>query len=180
MRSRALSMPAAVRFAYLSAPPPASALARRASYSFSNASNAMMLPLLLDVADVAIRRHDLDFSSVRISCGRQRRHDFAIIADDAEARVPEYRRLGVGVDRDDRLRVAAARHVMARAGDADREVQIRRHGLAGEADLPRMRTPAEIARHAARARPRAPSAARERLEHAESFRALRARGRRRR
>src|SRR5687767_6876825 len=40
-RSRALSMPAAVRFAYLSAPPPASAFALRASYSFNNASNDM-------------------------------------------------------------------------------------------------------------------------------------------
>ena len=44
MRSRAFQCPLAVRFAYLSAPPPASAFARRASYSANNASYAITLP----------------------------------------------------------------------------------------------------------------------------------------
>src|SRR5258706_7558460 len=41
MRSRAFQVPAAVRFAYLSAPPPASALVRRASYSANKVSYAI-------------------------------------------------------------------------------------------------------------------------------------------
>src|SRR5690349_7873901 len=113
-RSRAFHMPAAVRFAYLSSPPPSRALARRASYSFSSASN--------DMRSSFLQRFD------------QRGDYLPVIADDTVARFPEYRRFRVGVDRDDRLRVTAAGEVMARARDADREIEIRRHGLARKAD----------------------------------------------
>ncbi len=41
MRSRAFHTPAALRFAYFSSPPPASALARRASYSANKVSYAI-------------------------------------------------------------------------------------------------------------------------------------------
>src|SRR5687767_5704434 len=53
-RSRALSIPAAVRLACLSAPPPASAFALRASYSFNNASNDMSV----SSNDSHVRGHD--------------------------------------------------------------------------------------------------------------------------
>src|SRR3989304_5859203 len=59
-------------------------------------------------------------------------NELLIIAHHAEAGVLENRRLRIGVDGDDRLGAAAARQVMPRAGDADRDIELRLHRLAGE------------------------------------------------
>src|SRR5688500_15897793 len=57
---------------------------------------------------------------------RQRRDDLFVVADDAEARFPEDRGLGIRIDRQYAFRVSAARHVVARAGNADRDIELRR------------------------------------------------------
>ena len=66
------------------------------------------------------------------------------VADDAEVGELEDRRLGVLVDRDDRLGRLHAGAVLDGAGDADRDVELRRHGHAGLADLHGVRHPAGV------------------------------------
>src|SRR4051812_43051580 len=63
------------------------------------------------------------------------RHEFEEIADEAEIGNLEDRRLGVLVDRDDCAGVLDAGEVLDRAGNADRDVELRRDDLAGLADL---------------------------------------------
>ena len=75
---------------------------------------------------------------------RQLRHDLVQVADDAEVGELEDRRVRVLVDRDDRARALHADLVLDRAGDADRDVELRRDGLAGLADLRRVRVPARV------------------------------------
>src|SRR2546426_1019492 len=58
------------------------------------------------------------------------------------------RSVGVYVDRGDILRLRNSNHMLARARDADSEIQIRRDLLAGLPDLPRWRHPTGIARRA--------------------------------
>ena len=65
----------------------------------------------------------------------QLRGDLEQVADDAEVGDLEDRRLRILVDRDDRLGRLHAGPVLDGAGDAQRDVQLRRHGLAGLADL---------------------------------------------
>src|SRR5689334_8817298 len=65
----------------------------------------------------------------------QLRRDLEQVADDAEVGDLEDRRLFVLVHRDDRLGRLHARAVLDRAGDAQRDVQLRRHGLARLAHL---------------------------------------------
>src|SRR5437879_1497296 len=57
---------------------------------------------------------------------------------------------------------------MARAGDADGDVELGCDGFAGKTDLPRVRAPAEIARDAARTDCAAKNR-RELLEHGKTF-----------
>src|SRR5262249_12879636 len=61
--------------------------------------------------------------------------DVEQVADHTEVRDLEDRRLRVLVDRDDRLRGLHTGPVLDRAGDAQRDVQLRRHRLTGLADL---------------------------------------------
>src|SRR5580658_9239854 len=63
------------------------------------------------------------------------RHDLEQIADQADVRDLENRRLAVLVDRDDRTRILDAGQVLDRAGDAQRHIQLRSDDLAGLADL---------------------------------------------
>src|SRR3954469_3212219 len=65
----------------------------------------------------------------------QLRQDLVEVADDAEVRELEDRRVLVLVDRDDVLGALHADLVLDRAGDAGREVELRRDGLSGLADL---------------------------------------------
>src|SRR5689334_20642862 len=70
--------------------------------------------------------------------------DLVQVAHHAEVRELEDRRVRVRVDRDDVLRVLHADLVLDRAGDPDREVQLRRDGLARLADLSGVRVPAGV------------------------------------
>ena len=70
------------------------------------------------------------------------RDDLVQVADDAEVAELEDRRVRVLVDRDDHVRALHADLVLDRAGDAERDVELRRHGLAGLADLRGVRVPA--------------------------------------
>ncbi len=65
----------------------------------------------------------------------QLRADLEQVADDAEIGDLEDRGFLVLVHRDDRLRRLHAGAVLDGAGDAQRDVQLRRHGLTGLADL---------------------------------------------
>src|SRR5580698_10918469 len=60
----------------------------------------------------------------------------------------EDRRVFILVDRDDHLGILHAGEMLDRAGDADRDIQFRRHHLAGLADLPIVRRIAGIDRGA--------------------------------
>ena len=79
------------------------------------------------------------------SCGRARARrasgDLVQIADDAEVGEVEDRRVRVLVDRDDRAGVLHADLVLDRAGDPERDVELRRDRLPGLADLRRIRVP---------------------------------------
>src|SRR3954453_23494005 len=80
----------------------------------------------------------------------QLRQDLVEVADDAEVGELEDRRVGVLVDGHDVLRGLHADLVLDRAGDARREVQLRRGGLARLADLRRVRVPAGVDHRAGR------------------------------
>src|SRR5688500_4111179 len=71
-------------------------------------------------------------------------HDLVQIAHDPEVAELEDRRVLILVDRDDVLGVLHADLVLDRAGDAGGEIELRRHRLAGLADLRRVRRPAGI------------------------------------
>src|SRR6478672_3737820 len=79
------------------------------------------------------------------------RDDLEQVADDAVVRQLEDRRLVVLVDRDDRLGRLHAGPVLDRAGDAERDVQLRGNGLTGLADLELVRVEAGVGRRAGRA-----------------------------
>src|ERR1700710_6634 len=70
--------------------------------------------------------------------------DLVQIADDAEIRELEDRRVRILVDREDVLVVLHPDLVLDRAGDARREVQLRRHRLTGLADLRRVGVPTGV------------------------------------
>ena len=101
------------------------------------------------------------------------------VADDAEVRELEDRRVRVLVDRDDRLRALHADLVLDRAGDAAGDVERRRDRLAGLPDLGRVRIPAGVDDRAGRG-DRAAERLRELLDAARTSPARRGRGRRRR
>ena len=63
-------------------------------------------------------------------------HELEQVADQAVVGDLEDRRLLVLVDRDDHLAVLHPGQVLDGAGDADRDVELGRHDLAGLADLP--------------------------------------------
>src|SRR5260370_753772 len=73
------------------------------------------------------------------------------IRDQAVVGDLENRRVLVLVDRDDHLGILHAREMLDRAGDADGDIELRRHHLAGLADLPVVRRIAGIDRRARRA-----------------------------
>src|SRR5205807_7124418 len=85
--------------------------------------------------------------------------DLVQVADDAEVGEFEDRRVRVLVDRDDVLRALHPDLVLDRAGDTGREVQLRRHRLAGLADLRGVGVPAGV-HHRARRRDRGVAAER--------------------
>ena len=74
----------------------------------------------------------------------QLRHDLVHVADDAEVAELEDRRVRILVDRDDHVRALHADLVLDRAGDAERDVELRRHDLARLPDLRRVRVPARV------------------------------------
>src|SRR5690348_8748460 len=63
------------------------------------------------------------------------RHDLVDVADDSEIGDREDRGLAVLVDRDDVVAVLHADKVLGCAGDTERDVHLRLHGLASLADL---------------------------------------------
>src|SRR5216684_7782722 len=75
----------------------------------------------------------------------QRGHDLENIANHAIIGNLKNRRVLVFVDGHDGARAFHSHHVLDRAADAQRQVQFRRHSLAGAADLPFHRQPAFIA-----------------------------------
>ena len=81
--------------------------------------------------------------------GLKLRHGLEEVGDEAVVGDLEDRRLLVLVDRDDDLGVLHAGQVLDRAGDADGDVQLGRHDLAGLADLPVVRRVAGVDRRAA-------------------------------
>src|SRR4029077_10103862 len=76
----------------------------------------------------------------------QLRRDLEQVADDAEVGDLEDGRLFVLVHRDDRLRRLHSGAVLDRPGDTQRDVQLRRHGLTGLADLELARVVARVDR----------------------------------
>ena len=72
-----------------------------------------------------------------------RRHDLVQVADHGVRRLGDHRCVGVGVDRQDRLRAAAAGPVLDRAADAAGDVEVGRDPAPGLADLLVVRPPAE-------------------------------------
>src|SRR6202011_5218327 len=81
-----------------------------------------------------------------LNCLGELRRDLEQVADDAVVGDLEDRRLFVLVDRDDRLRGLHAGAVLDRSGDAQRDVQLWRHGLAGLAHLELARVVAGVDR----------------------------------
>src|ERR687893_576856 len=79
------------------------------------------------------------------------RQDGEQVADEAVIRDLEDRGLLVLVDRHDDLGILHPRQVLDRPRDAHRDVEVRRHHLAGLADLPVVRRIAGVHRRAARA-----------------------------
>ena len=71
-------------------------------------------------------------------------NDLVDVADDRQVRVLEDRRVRILVDRDDHVRRLHADLVLDGAGDAERDVELRRHRLACLADLRRVRVPAGV------------------------------------
>src|SRR5205085_9455479 len=76
---------------------------------------------------------------------RQHRHDLEQVADDAVVSDVEDGRFGVFVDGDDCGGVLHADEVLNRAGDAERDVELRRYSLTGGANLPVNGEPARVA-----------------------------------
>src|SRR5260370_21475426 len=72
-------------------------------------------------------------------------HDFEDVADDAVVRDFENWSVGILVDGHDGARAFHADDVLNRAADAQRQIQFRRDGLAGAADLSLHREPAFVA-----------------------------------
>src|SRR4051794_12866269 len=81
---------------------------------------------------------------LRLHCLSQLGQDLVQVADDAQVGELEDRRVLVLVDRDDVLRRLHADLVLDGARDAGRQVQLRRDGLAGLADLRGVRVPARV------------------------------------
>ncbi len=77
--------------------------------------------------------------------GHDRRADLEQIALYAVVGHLEDRRLGVLVDRDDRARALHADEMLDRARDAESDVQLGRHRLAGASNLAFHRQPAVVA-----------------------------------
>ena len=73
---------------------------------------------------------------------RDRRYDLVQVADDRVVGAGQDRGLGVGVHGEDRLRPLAPGHVLCRARDAARDVDVRSDLRPGLADLVRVRSPA--------------------------------------
>src|SRR5439155_23281468 len=86
-----------------------------------------------------------------LDLGGQGRHERERIGDDAVIGHLEDVGVGILVDRDDRLALGHAGEMLDRAGDPDRDVQIRRDGLAGLADLLLVRAPSGVGHGAGRA-----------------------------
>src|SRR6266508_5076874 len=82
---------------------------------------------------------------------REGGNDLFPVAGHGEARRLENACVRVLVDSDDVLDRGDARHVLARAGDANGDIKVRRHNLSCEAHLVRNGIPAEVAHRAARA-----------------------------
>src|SRR5262245_38118865 len=99
-----------------------------------------------------------------LQLGDELRNGLEEVGDEAVIRDLENRRVGVLVDRDDRLRPLHSSQVLDRPGDADREVELRRDDASGLANLQLGRRVAGVTGRAARAERRAEKV-RERVEH---------------
>src|SRR5581483_11488071 len=78
-------------------------------------------------------------------------NDLVHVADDAEIGELEDRRVRILVDRDDDVRALHAHLVLDSAGDAERDIELRRDRLTRLADLSRVRIPARVDNRARRA-----------------------------
>ena len=78
-------------------------------------------------------------------------HDQAPVREGGELRPSEERRCPIRVDGDHGARALDAGHMLTRARDAEREVELGCHGTTALADLPFPRDPSEVDRHAAAA-----------------------------
>ena len=70
-----------------------------------------------------------------LHCFRQRGDDLEQVTDHAVAGLLEDRRIGILVDGDDQFGIAHSHQVLDGAGDAGRDVQVRRNNFAGLPDL---------------------------------------------
>src|SRR4029077_9683054 len=112
-------------------------------------------------------------NSLLFARGGQFRHDLEEIADDAVVGHLEDRCFLVLVDRHDGLAVLHAGEMLDRAGDADGDIEVGRHHLAGLADLVVVRHVARIDGGAAGAQPGAQLVG-QGLEHLEVLAACQA------
>ena len=101
-------------------------------------------------------------------------HDLEEVAHDAVVGHLEDRCVLVAVDRDDGARRAHAGQVLDRARDADRDVKLRAHRLAGLAHLLAVVAPAGVDHRAARTHGRIPEGGGEVLQQLEVGRLLEA------
>src|SRR5262245_27968497 len=74
----------------------------------------------------------------------ERRHDLEQVPHQAVVGHLEDGGFGVLVDRDDATRRRHAGEMLDGAGDADRDIELRRHGLAGLPDLLGMGSPSRV------------------------------------
>ena len=79
-----------------------------------------------------------------VECAGQFRDDLEQVAHKSDISHLEYRRFFILVDRDDRAGVLDAGHVLNRAGDADRNIEVRRDYPPRLADLHLVRYEARV------------------------------------
>src|SRR6266568_4381998 len=83
--------------------------------------------------------------SSRLHRGDDRRHDLEKVPDDAVISDLEDRGVGILVDGDNRVRALHPDEVLNGAGDAERDIQLRRDRLPRAADLPLHGQPSGVA-----------------------------------
>jgi len=110
-----------------------------AAYLYSGRDGRVLLTLHGEAKDDRFGEHVSSVGDID-----ELRHDRVHVTDDGEVAELEDRRARVLVDRDDHLRVLHPDLVLHRTRDPQRDVQLRRDGLAGLTDLRRVRVPALV------------------------------------